>query len=74
MICPCKDCHERHEKCHSSCPEYKEWAADNENKRTQRHIENAKIRDANEFTKNSKKRRYDEYTRIKNIRRHDNDH
>lgn len=29
MICPCKDCvaPKRHEACHDSCPEYKEWKA-----------------------------------------------
>lgn len=27
-VCPCKDCGERHESCHSDCSKYKEWKAE----------------------------------------------
>lgn len=25
LVCPCKDCNKRHEKCHGSCDQYKNW-------------------------------------------------
>lgn len=25
LVCPCKDCQKRHEKCHGSCDQYKNW-------------------------------------------------
>lgn len=28
LVCPCKDCRKRHEKCHSSCAQYKNWDAE----------------------------------------------
>lgn len=26
LVCPCKDCQKRHEKCHGSCEKYKTWS------------------------------------------------
>lgn len=28
LVCPCKDCQKRHEKCHGSCDQYKNWDAE----------------------------------------------
>lgn len=28
LVCPCKDCNKRHEKCHGSCDQYKNWDAE----------------------------------------------
>lgn len=28
LFCPCKDCQKRHEKCHGSCDQYKNWDAE----------------------------------------------
>lgn len=28
LVCPCKDCQKRHEKCHGSCDKYKNWDAE----------------------------------------------
>lgn len=25
LVCPCKDCQKRHETCHGSCEQYKNW-------------------------------------------------
>lgn len=25
LVCPCKDCSKRHEKCHGSCDQYTNW-------------------------------------------------
>lgn len=25
MMCPCRDCEERHEACHDHCARYREW-------------------------------------------------
>ena len=27
MICPCRECPDRHEACHDSCEKYRDWKA-----------------------------------------------
>ncbi len=36
MKCPCRDCEKRKVGCHGTCPEYKEWAEENDRLRKQR--------------------------------------
>lgn len=28
LVCPCKGCQKRHETCHGSCEQYKNWDAE----------------------------------------------
>ena len=37
MTCPCKDCNARYDTCHSTCEEYKDWAAWNERQRVKKN-------------------------------------
>ena len=33
MMCPCKDCEERHPACHGKCEKYIEWKKDEAEKK-----------------------------------------
>ena len=39
MVCPCKDCSDRHELCHSDCEKYREWKEQKDRVRAMRREE-----------------------------------
>ena len=63
MTCPCKDCHARHDKCHSTCDEYKDWSAWTEKQRARRNSYTSEQADADEFLRGQVKRRLVDFSR-----------
>ena len=53
---PCKDCTERHPKCHGECERYKKWKEPMEKARKQKYI-NHKIDETILVSKEKAKRR-----------------
>lgn len=44
MMCPCKDCKDRHQACHDHCEKYKEWKKELEaNKEALKRIKEEQI-------------------------------
>ena len=50
---PCKDCTDRHQRCHAECEKYAAWSAEHEKRRA----ENLKHSETTYFIMNSKPRR-----------------
>lgn len=51
LFCPCKDCQKRHEKCHGSCDQYKNWDAEQKKRKEEMWKERKPEHEADERKK-----------------------